>query len=131
MRIVYINISEILINTVGMYSLAIIMKYLLKEINCQSSGWFSNNIYMSNNNVCSVTLHYLLYNNIWQQVNYFKQTNNIHVHLLFVVLYETRYDQYNQYNYHLYYKPSIIDPFTLNMKLFHKGNKNKIIQAKK
>ena len=33
--------------------MAILMKHFLKEI----SAWFSNNIYMMNNNFCSITLY--------------------------------------------------------------------------
>ena len=46
----------ILTKTIQVYSLAILMKYFLKE-NSQCSGWFSNNIYMMNNNFCLVTLY--------------------------------------------------------------------------
>ena len=38
-----------------MYSWAILMKYFLKENKLPE--WFSNNIYMNNNNFCSVTLY--------------------------------------------------------------------------
>ena len=38
------------------YSLTILMKHLLKEKYCQSSGWFRNKIYM-NNKFCSITLY--------------------------------------------------------------------------
>ena len=49
-------------------------------------------------------------------INYLKFTNSISAkffHYLFVVLYETRYNQ-NICNYYWYYISSIIDPFTLS-----------------
>ena len=50
---------------IHVYSLAI----HIKKLNCQHSGWFSNNIYMMNN-ICSLTLYYLLNNDIWLCLEY-------------------------------------------------------------
>ena len=93
------------------------MKYFLK-INCQVSGWFSKNIDMVNNTFCSITIYQVLYNNIWYQIYYVKCTDNIPVqffrYLIFVILYETRYDQHNYFQYYIF---SIIEPFILRLKI--------------
>ena len=56
-----------------MYNLAIGINYFLKEISCQCSGWFCNNIYMLSNNFCSRALYYSPYNDIWYRANNHKQ----------------------------------------------------------
>ena len=73
-----------------MYGLAILS---LMKIPCQRSGWFRNKNYDVNNNFCSISLYYLLCNDILLSQVY-KQYPCSSL-LLFVVSYESRYDQHN------------------------------------
>ena len=67
----YISAFLILIRTAHMYSLAILIKYFLKE-------YFLNEWYCL---FCNTLLAALLYNDIWCYINYLKNKNNIPVQL--------------------------------------------------
>ena len=82
-----------------------------KKINCQCFGWFSNIIYMINNNIWSITLAATSWYIVSQKLSQIYKQYPCSILSLIVVLYDTRYDQYY---FVRYYRHSIIDPLTLN-----------------
>ena len=98
-----------------MYGLAILMKYFLKKkIFVKSSEWFSDIMYLMNNNfLFQNTLSAVIIMIYGYNINYLKYTNNIPAQLI-IILYETRYNQHNYFRYH---RPSIIDQFTLTFNI--------------
>ena len=82
-----------------MYSLAIPKQYSL------SSGCISNNIYMTNDNLCTISIYYQLYNDIWYIVNNLKHTKSILAQVFHYLLF--------------YMKPETISILFLLLKIFY------------
>ena len=91
--------------TISVYFLG---KYFFKEINCQSSEWFSYNIYIMDNSFLFYNTFSLLYDDIWLH-NVSHQLSQIYKLYHFSVrrLYDTGLDLHK---YFWYYIPSIIYP---------------------
>ena len=92
------------------------------KINCQSSGWFSMKIYITNNNFLSMTVYLPLHNYIWHHMNYLKSINNIPAQFFryffsFLLLFYMG-SRYDKYNYFWYYRPSAIRPITSLFKMY-------------
>ena len=117
MRIFYINIYDI-DKYNKMCSLTILSFFILKE-NKLSVFWVvqCNRSYMNNNNFYSITLYQLLYNVIWYHTfklyQICKQYPCSIFYQLFVILYETRYDQHN---YFWYSRPTVIGHTSIHFK---------------
>ena len=47
------------------YCYEILLERKKAKMNCQSSWWIRNSIYMTNNEFCLIQLHELLYNGMW------------------------------------------------------------------
>ena len=128
MRIFYINISDI--DYIKQFKCVVwifLWNISWKKINLQSCGWLTNNIYMMNNNVCSITLlgaaclkiykgnlfvlsgygRYL--NEKWYSFYIFTISPQLFRYLKFYM----KPDMIYTHIFFWYYIPSVIDPFTL------------------